>query len=49
MEIVASGPGFAAELRGVTIADVAASPDVYAQVRAAFEAFGAGLPGPARQ
>lgn len=37
MEIVASGPGFAAELRGVTIADVAASPDVYAQVRAAFE------------
>jgi len=37
MEIVRVGPGFGAELRGVTIADVAASDDAYAAVRAAFE------------
>jgi alpha-ketoglutarate-dependent taurine dioxygenase len=37
MEIVPLGPGFAAELRGVTIHDVAASEGAYAAVRAAFE------------
>ena len=37
MEIVPLGPGFAAELRGVTIHDVAASDSAYAAVRAAFE------------
>ena len=31
------GPGFAAELRGVTLADVAADDAVYAAVRAAFK------------
>jgi alpha-ketoglutarate-dependent 2,4-dichlorophenoxyacetate dioxygenase len=37
MEIVPLGPGFAAELRGVTLADVAADDAVYTAVRAAFE------------
>ncbi len=37
MELVPLGPGFAAELRGVTIHDVAASDSAYAAVRAAFE------------
>jgi alpha-ketoglutarate-dependent 2,4-dichlorophenoxyacetate dioxygenase len=37
MEIIPVGPGFGAELRGVTIADIAASDDAYAAVRAAFE------------
>src|SRR5262249_48656467 len=37
MEIVPLGPGFAAELRGVTIHDVAASGAAYAAVRSAFE------------
>jgi len=37
MEIVPLGPGFAAELRGVTLADVAASEAAYKDVRAAFE------------
>jgi alpha-ketoglutarate-dependent 2,4-dichlorophenoxyacetate dioxygenase len=37
MDIVPCGPGFAAELRGVTLADVAGDDDVYAAVRAAFE------------
>ncbi|WP_077099080.1 TauD/TfdA family dioxygenase [Mycobacterium terramassiliense] len=37
MEIVPLGPGFAAELRGVTIHDVAAGDAAYAAVRAAFE------------
>ena len=37
MEIIPLGPGFAAELRGVTLADVAADDAVYAAVRAAFE------------
>ena len=37
MKIVPLGPGFAAELRGVTIHDVAASDAAYATVRAAFE------------
>ena len=38
MDIVPLGPGFAAELRGVTLAEVAADDAVYAAVRAAFEA-----------
>ena len=37
MEIIPLGPGFAAELRGVSLADVAARTAVYDQVRAAFE------------
>jgi alpha-ketoglutarate-dependent taurine dioxygenase len=37
MEIVPLGPGFAAELRGVTLADVAADDAAYNAVRAAFE------------
>jgi alpha-ketoglutarate-dependent 2,4-dichlorophenoxyacetate dioxygenase len=37
MDIVPLGPGFAAELRGVTLANVAADDVVYAAVRAAFE------------
>jgi len=37
MDIIPLGPGFAAELRGVTLADVAADDAAYAAVRAAFE------------
>jgi len=37
MEIVPVGPGFGAELRGVTLSDVATSDAAYAAVRAAFE------------
>ena len=37
METVPLGPGFAAELRGVTLADIAEDDTVYAAVRAAFE------------
>src|SRR5471032_2852947 len=37
MDIVPLGPGFAAELRGVTPADVASDDAVYAAARAAFE------------
>src|SRR6202451_2618518 len=37
VEIIPLGPGFAAELRGVTLADVAADDAVYAAVRVAFE------------
>ncbi len=37
MEVVPLGPGFAAELRGVTLADVAADDAAYAAARAAFE------------
>jgi alpha-ketoglutarate-dependent 2,4-dichlorophenoxyacetate dioxygenase len=37
MDIVPLGPGFAAELRGVTLADVASDDAAYAAVRAAFE------------
>jgi len=37
MEIVSLGPGFAAELRGITLADVAADDSAYKEVRAAFE------------
>jgi len=37
MDIVPLGPGFGAELRGITLADVAANDAAYRQVRAAFE------------
>src|SRR3954470_8581521 len=37
MDIVPLGPGFAAELRGVTLRDVAEDDVAYAAVRAAFE------------
>jgi alpha-ketoglutarate-dependent 2,4-dichlorophenoxyacetate dioxygenase len=37
MEIVPLGPGFGAELRGITLANVAADDAAYQQVRAAFE------------
>ena len=38
MKIVPLGPGFAAELRGVTIAEIVADDCAYSNVRAAFEA-----------
>ena len=37
MEIKPLGPGFAAEVRGVGLADVAQSDEAYRKVRAAFE------------
>jgi len=37
MEIVPLGPGFAAELRGVTVTEIAADDAAYAAARAAFE------------
>jgi alpha-ketoglutarate-dependent 2,4-dichlorophenoxyacetate dioxygenase len=37
MDIVPLGPGFTAELRGVTLADIAADDAAYAAARAAFE------------
>src|SRR5437763_15254962 len=37
MDVVPLGPGFAAELRGATLADVASDDAVYTAVRAAFE------------
>jgi alpha-ketoglutarate-dependent 2,4-dichlorophenoxyacetate dioxygenase len=37
MEIVPLGPGFVAELRGVTLADIASNDAAYAAARAAFE------------
>src|SRR3954447_14018058 len=37
MDIFPLGPGFAAELRGITLADVAADEAAYAAARAAFE------------
>jgi alpha-ketoglutarate-dependent 2,4-dichlorophenoxyacetate dioxygenase len=37
MEIVSLGPGFAAELRGVTLADIAADEAAYTAAREAFE------------
>src|SRR4030081_3419749 len=37
MDVVPLGPGFAAELRAVTLADVASDDTAYAAVRAAFE------------
>jgi alpha-ketoglutarate-dependent 2,4-dichlorophenoxyacetate dioxygenase len=39
MEIVPLGPGFAAELRGVTVPDIAADDIAYAAARAAFEEY----------
>jgi alpha-ketoglutarate-dependent 2,4-dichlorophenoxyacetate dioxygenase len=37
MEVIPLDPGFGAELRGVTLADVASDDDAYAAARAAFE------------
>ena len=37
MDVIPLGPGFAAELRGVTLADIAADDAAYAAARAAFE------------
>jgi alpha-ketoglutarate-dependent 2,4-dichlorophenoxyacetate dioxygenase len=37
MDVVPQGPGFGAELRGVTLADIVADDAAYAAVRAAFE------------
>jgi alpha-ketoglutarate-dependent 2,4-dichlorophenoxyacetate dioxygenase len=37
MDIIPLGPGFAAELRGVTLAEVAADDDAYRETRAALE------------
>lgn len=37
MEVISLGPGFAAEIRGAGLADVAGRDDAYAAVRAAFE------------
>jgi hypothetical protein len=37
MDIVPLGPGFAAELRGVTLTDIASDDAAYAAARAAFE------------
>jgi alpha-ketoglutarate-dependent 2,4-dichlorophenoxyacetate dioxygenase len=37
MEIILLGPGFAAELRGITLADIASEAAAYAAARAAFE------------
>lgn len=37
MQVIPLGPGFAAELRGVTLADVANDDAIYNDVRAAFE------------
>ncbi len=39
MEIVPLGPGFAAELRGVTLGDIAADEAAYREARAAFEEY----------
>lgn len=39
MQIVPVGPGFAAELRGVTLADVTSEDAAYAAVRAVFEQY----------
>jgi alpha-ketoglutarate-dependent 2,4-dichlorophenoxyacetate dioxygenase len=37
MDVIPLGPGFAAELRGLTLADIAADDAAYAAARAAFE------------
>lgn len=37
MDIIPCGPGFGAELRGITLADIASDDDAYAAARAAFE------------
>lgn len=39
MKVIALGPGFAAEIRGIGLADVAERDDAYAAVRAAFEEY----------
>jgi alpha-ketoglutarate-dependent 2,4-dichlorophenoxyacetate dioxygenase len=39
MDVIPCGPGFAAELRGITLSDVASNDDAYAAVRAAFEQY----------
>jgi alpha-ketoglutarate-dependent 2,4-dichlorophenoxyacetate dioxygenase len=39
MDVIPLGPGFAAELRGITLADVAASDQAYRAARAAFEEY----------
>src|SRR5882672_1021220 len=39
MELKLLGPGFAAEVRGVSMADVAQRDDAYREVRAAFEEY----------
>src|ERR1700716_1413529 len=39
MDVLPLGPGFAAELRGVTLADVASDDAAYAAARAAFEEY----------
>jgi alpha-ketoglutarate-dependent 2,4-dichlorophenoxyacetate dioxygenase len=37
MDVIPCGPGFGAELRGITLSDVASDDDAYAAVRGAFE------------
>jgi alpha-ketoglutarate-dependent 2,4-dichlorophenoxyacetate dioxygenase len=37
MDVIPCGPGFGAELRGVTLSDAVADDDAYAAIRAAFE------------
>ncbi len=37
MEVIPVGPGFAAEIRGIGMTEVAADPSAYVKVRAAFE------------
>ena len=37
MEVIPLGPGFAAELGGITLADVVSGDAAYAAARAAFE------------
>ena len=37
MDVIPLGPGFGAEIRGVTLTDVSGSDAAYAAVRAAFE------------
>jgi alpha-ketoglutarate-dependent 2,4-dichlorophenoxyacetate dioxygenase len=39
MDVIPCGPGFGAELRGITLSDVASDDDAYAAVRAAFEEY----------
>ena len=37
MKVIPLGPGFAAELRDVTLAEIATNDDAYQEARAAFE------------
>lgn len=37
MDVISCGPGFGAELRGITLSDVVSDDDAYTTVRAAFE------------